>query len=122
MDDLLQNNDYITWLIALKSTIAQRQIKAGLAVNSTLIELYWDLGEQIVEKQANAKWGLGFMEQLSKDLQAEFPEMSGFSISNLKYCRQFYLAYYPKSQQLVGELPKLISKQLFNIPFKNIAK
>jgi predicted nuclease of restriction endonuclease-like (RecB) superfamily len=106
MDNLLNNNNYTAWLSELKSAIRQRQIKAALAVNSELISLYWDLGSQIVQKQQNAKWGTGFIDQLSKDLKTEFPEMSGFSLSNLKNCRQFYLFYCqnPKSQQLVGEL------------------
>ena len=55
--------------------------------------LYWDLGRQIVEKQENAKWGSGFIEQLSRDLKAEFPDMKGFYVRNLNYCKQFYLFY-----------------------------
>jgi hypothetical protein len=55
MSELLNNNNYKNWLIELKSTIQQRQIKAAVAVNSQLIQLYWDLGKQITEKQENAK-------------------------------------------------------------------
>jgi predicted nuclease of restriction endonuclease-like (RecB) superfamily len=116
MDNSLQNNDYNFWLSELKSTIRQRQIKAALAVNSELIQMYWDLGSQIVQKQENAKWGTGFIDRLSKDLKAEFPEMSGFSLSNIKSCRQFYLFYnqdVKKSQQLVGEL----ESNIFSIPW-----
>lgn len=115
MDKLLNNNDYKAWLSELKSTIKQRQIKAALAVNSELILMYWELGSQIVEKQENAKWGSGFIDQLSKDLKTEFSEMGGFSLSNLKNCRQFYLFYSQnqKSQQLVGELQSTI----FSIPW-----
>lgn len=126
MDKLLNNNDYKAWLVELKSTIQQRQIKAALAVNSELIHLYWELGSQIVEKQQNSKWGSGFLEQLSKDLKTEFPEIGGFSLSNLKNCRQFYLFYnqtksktteqfgeLEKSQQLVGEL----QNDIFSIPW-----
>jgi hypothetical protein len=65
MTELLTNKDYKTWLIDLKSKIQQSQIKAALAVNSQLIQLYWDLGRQIVEKQETAKWGSGFIDQLS---------------------------------------------------------
>lgn len=54
--------DYKDWLVELKSTIQQRQIKAAIAVNSELILLYWELGKQIVEKQENAKWGTGFID------------------------------------------------------------
>jgi hypothetical protein len=67
------NDDYKNWLKELKSKIQQSQIKAALAVDSQLITLYWDLGKQIAEKQENAAWGSGFINQLSKDLKAEFP-------------------------------------------------
>ena len=52
-----QNQEYSNWVVALKSTIKQRQIKAAIAVNSNLIMMYWDLGKQIIEKQENTKWG-----------------------------------------------------------------
>jgi predicted nuclease of restriction endonuclease-like (RecB) superfamily len=93
MTKLLTNKAYKTWLIDLKSKIQQSQIKAALAVNSQLIQLYWDLGGQIVEKQETAKWGSGFIDQLSKDLKEEFPSMGGFSKFNLYYIRNFYLFY-----------------------------
>jgi predicted nuclease of restriction endonuclease-like (RecB) superfamily len=100
------DSEYKDWLRELKANIKKSQIKASLAVNSELIQLYWNLGKQIVEKQENTQWGSGFIDQLSKDLREEFPNMGGFSYSNLKYCRQFYL-FYSESlirQQLVGEL------------------
>lgn len=130
---LSTNSDYKNWLIELKANIKRSQIKAALAVNSELIQLYWDLGKQIVEKQKHAQWGSGFIDQLSKDLKDEFPEMGGFSAKNLRYCRAFYEYYsnspiwqqvvakleytdnqeFTQSQQLVGEL----ENQLFNIPW-----
>ncbi|MGC4127966.1 MAG: PDDEXK nuclease domain-containing protein [Bergeyella sp.] len=93
MNDKLQLPEYGNWLKNLKHQIKNSQIKAVLAVNSELILLYWDLGRQIVEKQENAKWGSGFIRQLSEDLRAEFPDISGFSFSNLHYCRRFYKLY-----------------------------
>jgi predicted nuclease of restriction endonuclease-like (RecB) superfamily len=90
---LSTNSEYKNWLIELKANIKRSQIKAALAVNSELIQLYWDLGKQIVEKQEHAQWGSGFIDQLSKDLKAEFPDVGGFSLANVKYCKQFYLFY-----------------------------
>jgi DUF1016 N-terminal domain len=55
MSKLLINSEYKNWLVELKSKIQQSQIKAALAVNSQLIQLYWDLGKQIAEKQETAK-------------------------------------------------------------------
>lgn len=88
-----QNNDYKNWLVELKQKIRNSQLSASLAVNAELIMLYWDLGKQIVEKQEEAKWGSGFLEDLSKDLKKEFPSIKGFSPTNLRYCKQFYSFY-----------------------------
>ncbi|OQA01367.1 MAG: hypothetical protein BWY70_00406 [Bacteroidetes bacterium ADurb.Bin408] len=97
---------YKQWFTALKARIKQSQIKAAISVNTEMIMLYWDLGRQIVDKQQNAKWGSGFIEQLSKDLKEEFPNISGFSRSNLFAMKKFYLFHNQndtKVQQLVGQ-------------------
>ncbi len=95
----IQHNDYRNWIVEVKSKIRFSQAKAALAVNAAVIEFYWDLGKMIAEKQT--AWGTKFLEQLSKDLQTEFPEMKGLSTSNLKYCRSFYLFY----QNTIGQQP-----------------
>lgn len=95
--------DYKEWLSNLKSKIRSTQIKAALAVNAELIGFYWDLGKMITEKQTD--WGTSFLEQLSKDLKVEFPNMNGLSFRNLKYCRQFYQFYTSSiGQQVVAQL------------------
>lgn len=107
MSKLLNSTAYKKWLIELKSSIKQSQVKAALTVNSQLILLYWDLGRQIVEKQEKAKWGTGFIDQLSKDLKAEFPQMGGFSRSNLFAVKKFFLFYSrvsPFVQQVAGQM------------------
>lgn len=116
MSELLTNKDYKNWLFELKSTIQQRQIKAALAVNSQLIQLYWDLGRQIVEKQETAKWGSGFIDQLSKDLKEEFPEMGGFSAYNLRVCKNFYSFYSQEFIKAEQPVPKILSI-LFQAPW-----
>ena len=95
MAKTILNQEYKTWLQDLKLLIKRTQIKASISVNNQLIMLYWDLGRQIIEKQENAKWGSGFLVQLSKDLKAEFPEMAGFSQANIYNIRKFYLFYKP---------------------------
>lgn len=108
MTNIIKSNaDYKQWLIDLKKRIRQSQLKAAVKVNSELINLYWSMGKDIVEKQENAKWGDGLIEQLSQDLKVEFPDMKGFSLSNLKYIRQWYSFYNQTnaiSQQLVDQL------------------
>ena len=110
-----KDNDYKQWLTDLKSRIRQSQIKAAIKVNEELLRLYWDLGQDIVTRQLEAAWGSGFFEQLSKDLMLEFPDMKGFSSTNLKYCKRFYLFYSqttPIFQQVAGKLDAVIRHQL----------
>jgi predicted nuclease of restriction endonuclease-like (RecB) superfamily len=95
MSEIIKHTEYRDWLYTLKQQIKTGQIKAALAVNSQMIMLYWDLGKQIAEKQENAQWGSGFIEQLSKDLREEFPEMKGFSATNLLRMKYFYKFYTP---------------------------
>ena len=99
---LTTNKDYYSWLKELKQKVRLVQIKAAVKVNSELLQFYWELGQDIVDKQKNAKWGDGFLKQLSLDLSAEFPDMKGFSLRNLKYIKQWFLFYSQeirKSQQ-----------------------
>ncbi len=100
------NEQYFRWISDLKQKIQQSQIKAAIQVNSALIEMYWDLGKEISERSFENTYGSGFLKQLSSDLLNEFPEIKGFSLSNIKYVKSFYLFYnqnITKSQQVVGE-------------------
>jgi len=73
------NEQYIRWILDLKQKIQQSQIKAAIQVNSALIEMYWDLGKEISERNFENTYGSGFFSQLSKDLRTEFTEIKGFS-------------------------------------------
>jgi len=109
------DDEYKKWLTGLKSRIRQSQIKAAIKVNTELLLLYWDLGHDIVARQMETTWGSGFFEQLSKDLRNEFPDMQGFSSTNLKYCKRFYLFYTqdnPNRQQLVDEFQPQVEGKL----------
>lgn len=100
----LYDNEYKDWILELKSKIQSLQLKSISTVNVLLIEFYWDLGRLIVEKQTQTQWGDKLIPQLSKDLQAEFPDISGLSERNIKYCRQFYQFYTSEyGQQFVGQ-------------------
>jgi predicted nuclease of restriction endonuclease-like (RecB) superfamily len=107
--EIMIDKEYRNWLVTLKSTIQQSQIKAAVAVNSALVMLYWELGKQIVERQENAKWGTGFIDQLSKDLKEEFPDMSGFSKFNLYHIKNFYLFY--NQRPIIIEQVALLSEK-----------
>ena len=124
MSNIIKNNEYKNWLKNIKNKIHSSQIKVSLATNSVLIEFYFFLGKSISEKENF--WGSKLIEQTSKDLKTEFPDMKGFSTSNLKYCKRFYLFYKDRiGQQVVDQLQhtenkeltenNLISKQSVNI-------
>lgn len=88
---------------SIKQQVKSAQTKAALAVNSSLIQLYWNMGKMIADNQALFDGRTNYVEQLAKDLRAEFPEMKGFSRSNLFYIRRFYQFYASASvQQVVG--------------------
>jgi predicted nuclease of restriction endonuclease-like (RecB) superfamily len=92
MSELLPS-DYQDYLAQLKERIRSAQVKAALAVNRELVLLYWGIGRDILQRQAQQGWGTKVIDQLAKDLKQEFPEMSGFSSRNLKYMRAFAEAY-----------------------------
>ena len=104
--EFLQQAAYQELLKQVKEKVYQAQYRALKAVNTELIQLYWDTGRLIVEQQEQQDWGKSIVERLSKDLQAIFPGVRGFSTQNLWYMRQFYLEYKGDSrlQPLVGEI------------------
>lgn len=99
--------DYAVFLQALKERIRNAQVRAALAVNSALVELYWQIGHEILARQTQLGWGAKVIDQLAKDLRSEFPEMKGFSPRNLKYMRAFAEAYADEQfvQQVVAQIP-----------------
>ena len=112
----IQDENYKSWLKDIKTYIRSQQIKAAVKVNVELLKVYWRLGSDISAHKADAKWGSGFYESLSRDLKAEFPNMKGFSVTNLKYCKRFYELYNQSDiirQQLVDEL----DVPIFSIPW-----
>lgn len=108
---------YKQLLANIKQQVQSAQAKAALAVNSSLIQLYWNMGKMIADNQALFAGRNNYVEQLAKDLRAEYPEITGFSKRNIFYCREFYLFYAGSSvQQAVAlkemELDSVIVQQL----------
>ncbi len=100
-------DDYPALLERLKRDIASARTRAALAVNAELIELYWRIGKEILERQGRQGWGAKIIDQLAVDLRHEFPEMKGLSARNLKYMRALAAAW-PEQQivsQPVAQLP-----------------
>ncbi len=90
MNNNFLSSEYTVWLDEIKIQIAKAQIKVARAANSELIRFYWELGKTIAQKFDESSWGNKVIEQLSKDLKKEFPNLSGFSRRNLYYIKNFY--------------------------------
>ena len=82
------------------------RLASALKVNQELLQLYWFVGKQILEKQEETGWGGGVIDQLSKDLSARYLDMKGFSVRNLKYMRAFAEAYpdFPNVQVPLAQI------------------
>ena len=92
----------------IKQRIGEAQTRAVLAVNTELLQLYWDIGQMIAQRQEQEGWGAGIIPRLAIDLHNELPEMKGFSERNLKRMLAFYRAYptlRAKVPQAVALLP-----------------
>ncbi|ERT43235.1 MULTISPECIES: PDDEXK nuclease domain-containing protein [Fusobacterium] len=117
---LVHTNDkeYKKFLIELKEKVKNSQLKAAVKVNYELLNLYWELGKKITEKQKEYSWGDSFISNLSNDLKKEFPDMKGFSVQNLKNIRYWYLFY---AEYLIGLQPvsqlKKIENKIKSIPW-----
>lgn len=98
---------YADWLAELKTKIHSAQQRATLAVNRELILLYWQIGSDILARQAAQGWGAKVIDRLAQDLRTAFPDMKGFSPRNLKYMRSFADAWPDAEfvQQAAAQLP-----------------
>jgi len=102
--------DYQAWLGDLKAQIQAAQQRAALAVNQELLKLYWQIGADILQRQQQQGWGSKIIAQLAEDLRKVFPDLKGFSRSNLLYMRAFAENWPdfdrdPIVQQAVGQIP-----------------
>jgi len=101
----MESDNQLLFIAEIKDKIRAAQYEAIKAVNVQLIALYWELGKAIAEKQSTS-WGKKIVPNLSKELQREFPNATGFSTTNLWYMVQFYTEYQNDTnlQPLVGEI------------------
>ncbi|NET56133.1 MAG: DUF1016 domain-containing protein [Symploca sp. SIO2E6] len=91
------SENYDDFLRDLKERIRKAQIRAVVSVNRELVFPYWQIGRDILIRQQEKGWGAKVITTLSKDLRQSFPEMKGFSRTNLLYMRAFAEAY-PEEQ------------------------
>ena len=106
--DLLPEG-YANWKKEIITMIEHSKLKAILSVNAEMLNLYWNIGKDILAKQEEQGWGAKVITQLSKDLSARFPEDKGYSVTNLKYMRGFASNYpdFPYIRVQLAELRDL---------------
>ncbi|MBR0296355.1 MAG: DUF1016 family protein [Paludibacteraceae bacterium] len=102
------DDEYFVWLAEVKNRYRSAQLKAAVKVNSEKLAFNWQLGAEIVQKKAEERWGAGVVEQLSKDLQNEFPNTEGFTIRNLQLMKQWFLFY--SSSEYKQKLKQAVSQ------------
>jgi predicted nuclease of restriction endonuclease-like (RecB) superfamily len=98
---------YRAFLDDLKTQIRSAQVRAAISINQEMLALYWSIGREILLRQERQGWGSKVIDRLSQDLKRAFPDMKGFSTTNLKYMRSFAEAW-PKfeiGQQVLTNLP-----------------
>lgn len=111
----MNDKEYTQWVVELKQRIKNAQIKAAVQVNRELINLYWSIGHDIVERKIEETFVGDFYNRLSSDLQSIFPDVKGFSRRNLIYMRSMYMLFSP-IQDEVPQLVALNKSDFFEVP------
>ena len=105
-DAPLTSAEYIDFRDEITKRIRSAQYEALKAVNKEMINLYWEIGRRITEQQKSLGWGRSVVENLSKDIQKEFPGIKGFGARNMWDMARFYAEYQSNEilQPLVAEI------------------
>lgn len=120
MDSLEKNENNLYENIRNEVTKARQKVYA--AVNFAMVETYWNIGKQIYEAQGEndrAEYGSGLLKSLSDRLTEEFGK--GFTVTNLKYMRQFYIAF-PNRHALSDQLSWTHYRMLLKVEDENTRK
>jgi predicted nuclease of restriction endonuclease-like (RecB) superfamily len=112
---------YKEFLADLKQRIGTAQTRAALAVSRELLQLYWQIGGDIVLRQKADGWGASMIERLARDLRKAFPGVEGFSASNIWRMRAFYLAYAGETQFLAQPVREIRPARRLAQPVREIA-
>ena len=109
--DIHLDTDYAEWIAEVKHRYRSAQVKAAVKVNAEKLLWNWQMGRDLVQKKAEERWGAGVVEQVSLDLQKEFPNVDGFSTSNLWRMKQWFLFYTSEPEKLAQGVRELQSKE-----------
>ncbi len=106
-DMMTADEGYVQWMADIKQRFRQSQVKATVRVNTAMLEFYWSVGRDLVALRAEERWGAGVVKQFALDMRQAFPDETGFSDTNVKYMKRWYLFYYErviKGQQPVDQI------------------
>lgn len=90
---LINSDEYLSTIESIKQNIRTAQYRATISVNKELLLLYHSIGLVINEHKA---WGNKFIENLAADIKLAFPDVTGYSVRNLKYMAKFALRFPDK--------------------------
>lgn len=126
---LTADDSYRQWVQELKHRYILQRQKAAHAVNSSLLEYYWQLGHDIEARQYANTYGSAFFQRLSDDMRGEMPDTHGFSPINLRYMCKFYRLYacpqdnlpqtaeHSDSANVPQPAEQFITDEIFRIPW-----
>lgn len=116
--DVICDTEYSIWVDNLKQSYRNAQANAVLKTNFEKLKWYWTVGGELVTRKAEERWGSGVVEQVSLDLQAEFPNSKGLSADNLWAMKRWYSFYAEKfrDEKLVRCVQELYTSdsQIYN--------
>lgn len=125
--DVICDAEYSLWVEDLKQSYRTAQANAILKTNFEKLKWYWNTGGELVTRKAEERWGSGVVEQVSLDLQAEFPNSKGLSADNLWAMKRWYSFYANKirDEKLVRSVQELYSASVQTekadiVPFPDI--
>ena len=93
-EEMTTDESYVQWMADIKQRFRQSQVKAAVRVNTAMLEFYWSVGRDLVALRAEERWGAGVVKQFALDMRQAFPNETGFSDTNVKYMKRWYLFYY----------------------------
>lgn len=110
------SDSYFQFIEKIKNTIQQQRISVVLNANASMICLYWNIGQAILQKQLDEGWGAKVIDRMAADIKTAFPEMSGFSPRNIKYMRKFAQCWpdFKFVQQVVAQIPWRTNRMLLD--------
>ena len=119
--------EYKQWISELSERFRVSQLRASIKVNTEMLRFYWSLGRDIVELKAESKWGDGVIKSISHDLQEIFPDVKGFSVTNIGYMKRFFITHnqentiYPQLEGKIEDDKKSnypqLGGEIFSIPW-----